>query len=120
MIAFNDVIPVLNLLVLKVRRAPTFAFEQGKRTAIGGRLIRVDKSRDPALLNVVEDFTKEPLCSFAVTAWREVKIDGGPSVVDGPVKISPPTIHLHVHFVNVPWVQIGKVTAVPAQAVFQF
>jgi hypothetical protein len=56
MIAFNDVIPVLNLSVFDFIWASTFAFEQGKRTAIGERLIRVDKSRDLPFLHVVEDF----------------------------------------------------------------
>jgi hypothetical protein len=42
MIAFNHVVPVLNLSVFNVRRAPAFAFEQSKRATIGGRFIRVD------------------------------------------------------------------------------
>ena len=42
MIAFDNVVPVLNLSVLNVRRASTFALEKSKRTAIGGRLIRID------------------------------------------------------------------------------
>ncbi|KDZ35598.1 putative transposase domain protein, partial [Escherichia coli 3-020-07_S4_C3] len=46
MIAFNHVVPVLNLSVFNVRRAPAFAFEQSKRATIGGRFIRVDESRD--------------------------------------------------------------------------
>ncbi|ENC47547.1 putative transposase domain protein, partial [Acinetobacter baumannii 96512] len=41
MIAFNHVVPVLNLSVFNVRRAPAFAFEQSKRATIGGRFIRV-------------------------------------------------------------------------------
>lgn len=53
MIAFNDVIPVLNLSVLNVRRAPTFAFEQRKRTTIGRSFIRIDESRNLPLLHVV-------------------------------------------------------------------
>jgi hypothetical protein len=44
MIAFNHVVPVLNLSVFNVRRAPAFAFEQSKRATIGGRFIRVDES----------------------------------------------------------------------------
>ncbi len=67
MIAFNHVVPVLNLSVFNVRRAPAFAFEQSKRATIGGRFIRVDESRDLPLLHVVEDFTQKPVCSFAVT-----------------------------------------------------
>lgn len=66
MIAFNHVVPVLNLSVFNVRRAPAFAFEQSKRATIGGRFIRVDESRDLPLLHVVEDFTQKPVCSFAV------------------------------------------------------
>nr|QEQ68054.1 hypothetical protein ICEJAFMC_00363 [Klebsiella pneumoniae subsp. pneumoniae] len=58
MIAFNHVVPVLNLSVFNVRRAPAFAFEQSKRATIGGRFIRVDESRDLPLLHVVEDFTR--------------------------------------------------------------
>ena len=54
MIAFNHVVPVLNLSVFNVRRAPAFAFEQSKRATIGGRFIRVDESRDLPLLHVVE------------------------------------------------------------------
>ncbi len=46
MIAFNHVVPVLNLSVFNVRRAPAFAFEQSKRATIGGRFIRVDESWD--------------------------------------------------------------------------
>ncbi|MDL6315522.1 IS1 family transposase, partial [Escherichia coli] len=38
----NNVVPVLNLSVFNVRRAPAFAFEQSKRATIGGRFIRVD------------------------------------------------------------------------------
>jgi hypothetical protein len=53
MIAFNHVVPVLNLSVFNVRRAPAFAFEQSKRATIGGRFIRVDESRDLPLLHVV-------------------------------------------------------------------
>ena len=37
-IAFNHVVPVLNLSVFNVRRAPAFAFEQSKRATIGGAL----------------------------------------------------------------------------------
>ncbi|MCS1022876.1 transposase, partial [Escherichia coli] len=40
------VVPVLNLSVFNVRRAPAFAFEQSKRATIGGRFIRVDESWD--------------------------------------------------------------------------
>ena len=40
LIAFNHVVPVLNLSVFNVRRAPAFAFEQSKRATIGGRFIR--------------------------------------------------------------------------------
>jgi hypothetical protein len=50
MIAFNHVVPVLNLSVFNVRRAPAFAFEQSKRATSGGRFIRVDESRDLPLL----------------------------------------------------------------------
>ncbi len=75
MIAFNHVVPVLNLSVFNVRRAPAFAFEQSKRATIGGRFIRVDESWDLPLLHVVEDFTQKPVCSFAVTTGGEIKID---------------------------------------------
>ncbi len=44
MIAFNHVVPVLNLSVFNVRRAPAFAFEQSKRATIGGRFFCVDES----------------------------------------------------------------------------
>src|SRR5699024_11952891 len=71
----NHVVPVLNLSVFNVRRAPAFAFEQSKRATIGGRFIRVDESRDLPLLHVVEDFTQKPVCSFAVTTGGEIKID---------------------------------------------
>ncbi len=66
MIAFNHVVPVLNLSVFNVRRAPAFAFEQSKRATIGGRFIRVDESRDLPLLHVVEDFTETgmQLCCY--------------------------------------------------------
>lgn len=57
-IAFNDLIPVLNLSVFNVRRTTTFAFDQSKRTAIDGRFIRVDTSRDLPLLHVIEDVTQ--------------------------------------------------------------
>ena len=73
MIAFNHVVPVLNLSVFNVRRAPAFAFEQSKRATIGGRFIRVDESWDLPLLHVVEDFTQKPVCSFAVTTGGEIK-----------------------------------------------
>jgi hypothetical protein len=65
MIAFNHVVPVLNLSVFNVRRAPAFAFEQSKRATIGGRFIRVDESRDLPLLTLLR-FTQKPVCSFAV------------------------------------------------------
>ena len=59
MIAFNHVVPVLNLSAFNVRRAPVFAFEQSKRDH-RRRFIRVDESRDPPL-HVVEDFTQKPV-----------------------------------------------------------
>ncbi|AOX69183.1 Putative p12 protein [Acinetobacter baumannii] len=95
MIAFNHVVPVLNLSVFNVRRAPAFAFEQSKRATIGGRFIRVDESRDLPLLHVVEDFTQKPVCSFAVTTGGEIKIDSAAPAVDGPVQIRPAAIDLH-------------------------
>lgn len=67
MVAFNNVILVLNLTVFNVRRTSTFAFEQRQRTAIGGRFIRIDESRDLPLLHVVENFTQEAVGGFAVT-----------------------------------------------------
>lgn len=85
MIALNDVIPVLYLSVFNVRRTSTLAFKKSARTAIGGRFIRVDKSRDLSLLHVVEDFTQEPVGRLAVTTWGEVKIDSTAPVVNGPV-----------------------------------
>jgi hypothetical protein len=115
MIAFNDVIPGLNLSVFNVRRASTFTFEQSQRTAIGGRFIRVDESRDLPLFHVVEDFTQKPVCSFAVTAGGEIKIDSTAPGVDGPVQIRPAAIDLHVDFIHVPRAKIGRVTPVPAQ-----
>ena len=78
MIAFNHVVPVLNLSVFNVRRAPAFAFEQSKRATIGGRFIRVDESWDLPLLHVVEDFTQKPVCSFAVTTGGEKNRQCGP------------------------------------------
>ncbi|SSV35705.1 transposase [Acinetobacter baumannii] len=102
MIAFNHVVPVLNLSVFNVRRAPAFAFEQSKRATIGGRFIRVDESRDLPLLHVVEDFTQKPVCSFAVTTGGEIKIDSAAPAVDGPVQIRPAAIDLHVGFIHVP------------------
>jgi len=120
MIAFNDVISVPNLSVFNIRRTSIFAFKQSERTAIGGRFIRVDKSRDLPFFNVVEYFTQEPVCRLAVTTWREVKIDSTAPVVNGPVKISPAAIDLHVRFINVPWAKIGRVTPVSAQSLFYF
>nr|QIZ19104.1 hypothetical protein pRT18-1_294k_tetX_00009 [Escherichia coli] len=113
MIAFNHVVPVLNLSVFNVRRAPAFAFEQSKRATIGGRFIRVDESRDLPLLHVVEDFTQKPVCSFAVTTGGEIKIDSAAPAVDGPVQIRPAAIDLHVGFIHVPRAKIGRVTPVP-------
>lgn len=120
MIAFNHVVPVLNLSVFNVRRAPAFAFEQSKRATIGGRFIRVDESRDLPLLHVVEDFTQKPVCSFAVTTGGEIKIDSAAPAVDGPVQIRPAAIDLHVGFIHVPRAKIGRVTPVPAQPFFHF
>jgi hypothetical protein len=60
--------------VFNVRRASSFAFEQSERTAIGGRFIRVDKSRDLPLLNAVEDFFQVPVGGFAVTTPGKIKI----------------------------------------------
>ena len=94
MIAFNHVVPVLNLSVFNVRRAPAFAFEQSKRATIGGRFIRVDESWDLPLLHVVEDFTQKPVCSFAVTTGGEIKIDSAAPAVDGLVQIRPAAIDL--------------------------
>ncbi len=82
MIAFNHVVPVLNLSVFSVSRGPAFAFEQSKRATIGWRFIRVDESRDLPLLHVVEDFTQKPVCSFAVTTGGEIKIDSAAPAVD--------------------------------------
>ncbi len=46
MIAFNHVVPVLNLSVFNVRRAPAFAFEQsGTRATIGERFYPVMMNR---------------------------------------------------------------------------
>jgi len=120
MLTFNDVIPVLNLSVFNVRRASTFAFEQGKHTAIGGYFIRVDKPRELSLLHVVEYFTQEPVCDFAVTSRGEVKVNSEAPAVGGPVKISPVVIDLHVRFINVPRAKIVRVTPVPAQSFFYF
>lgn len=120
MIAFNHVVPVLNLSVFNVRRAPAFAFEQSKRATIGGRFIRVDESWDLPLLHVVEDFTQKPVCSFAVTTGGEIKIDSAAPAVDGPVQIRPAAIDLHVGFIHVPRAKIGRVTPVPAQPFFHF
>ncbi|VDA51083.1 Putative transposase (identified by ISEscan HMM) [Escherichia coli] len=78
MIAFNHVVPVLNLL-FNVRRAPAFAFEQSKRATIGGRFIRVDESRI-CRLHVVEDFTQKPV---ALLLRRRDKIDSAAPAVDG-------------------------------------
>jgi hypothetical protein len=69
-IAFNHVVPVLNLSVFNVRRAPAFAFEQSKRATIGGRFIRVDESRDLPLLHVVEDFTRNRYAALLLRRRR--------------------------------------------------
>ena len=101
MIAFNHVVPVLNLSVFNVRRAPAFAFEQSKRATIGGRFIRVDESGICHFFwHVVEDFTQKPVCSFAVTTGGEIKIDSAAPAVDGPVQIRPAAIDLHVGFIG--------------------
>ena len=62
-VAFRDVIPVLNMTVFNVRRTPAFAFEQRERTAVCRSFIRVDESRDLPPLHVVEGFTQESVCS---------------------------------------------------------
>ena len=120
MITFNDVIPVLNLSVFNVKRALTLVFEQSKRTAIGVRFIRVDKTWGLPLLHIVEDFPQEPVYGFAVTSRGEIKIVSAAPVVGGLVKISPAAIDLHVGFINVPRAKIGRVTPVPAQSFFHF
>jgi hypothetical protein len=45
--------------------------------------------RGLSLLHVVEDFTQEPVCGFAVTTRGKIKIDDAAPAVDSPVKISP-------------------------------
>lgn len=98
----------------------TFAFKQSKRTAIGGRFTRVNKPRDLPLLHVVEYFAQELVCGFAITTRGEIKIDSMALVVDGPVKIRPAGIYLHVRFINVPRAKIGRIRPVPAQSFLHF
>jgi len=98
MMAFNNVISVFNLSVFNVRRTSAFKIEQSQRTAINGRFIRVDESRALPLPHIVDKFTQEPVCSFAVTAGGEIKIDSSTSAVDGLVKVSPAAINLHRMF----------------------
>jgi hypothetical protein len=81
MIAFNHVVPVLNLSVFNVRRAPAFAFEQSKRATMAGAL-SVLMNRDLPLLHVVEDFTRNRC--IAVTTGGEIKVDSAAPAVDGP------------------------------------
>jgi hypothetical protein len=106
--------------VFNIRWTSAFAFEQRERMVIGGRFIRVDESRDRLLLHVVEYITQEPVCGFAVTTPGEIKIDSAAPAVEGPVKISPAAIDLHVRFIKVPRAKIGRVTPVPAQSFFHF
>nr|QEQ68051.1 hypothetical protein ICEJAFMC_00360 [Klebsiella pneumoniae subsp. pneumoniae] len=85
MIAFNHVVPVLNLSVFNVRRAPAFAFEQSKRATIGGRFIRVDESRIChffTLLRILPE-TGMQLCCYD---GRRDKIDSAAPAVDGPYR----------------------------------
>jgi hypothetical protein len=44
MIAFNRVIPILNLPVIYIRRASSFAFEQSKHPPTDGRFVDVDEA----------------------------------------------------------------------------
>ena len=117
MIAFNHVVPVLNLSVFNVRRHRPSRLSRASAT-IGGRFIRVDESRDPPLLHVVEDFTQKPVCSFAVTTGGEIKIDSAAPAVDGPPEIRPAAIDLHVGFIHVPRAKIRKGYASTSAAVF--
>ena len=58
MIAFNPVVPVLNLSVFNVQTELSLRVEQSKRATMNGRFIRVDESQDLPLLHVVEDFAQ--------------------------------------------------------------
>ena len=91
------------------RRAWTFAFEQSKCAAIGGLFIRVDKQGEQLPLHVVEEFTQESLCSFAVTTPGKIKINSAAPAVDGPVQRSPAALDIHVRFINMPRIKIGRV-----------
>ncbi len=119
MIAFNHVVPVLNLSVFNVRRAPAFAFEQSKRATIGGRFIRVDESRICHFFTLLRILPRNRYAACCYDGRRD-KIDSAAPAVDGPVQIRPAAIDLHVGFIHVPRAKIGRVTPVPAQPFFHF
>jgi hypothetical protein len=102
MIAFNaGVVPVLNLSVFNVRRAPAFAFEQSSALTIGERFIRVDESRGSATSSrCLRILPRNRYAAFAVTTGGEIKIDSAAPAVDGPVQIRPAAIDLHVGFIQ--------------------
>jgi hypothetical protein len=80
MIAFNHVVPVLNLSVFNVRRAPAFALSRASARRQAPRV----ESRDLPLLHVVEDCeTGMQLCCYD---GGEIKIDSAAPAVDGPYR----------------------------------
>ncbi len=119
MIAFNHVVPVLNLSVFNVRRAPAFAFEQSKRATIGGRFIRVDESWDRHFFTLLRILPRNRYAACCYDGRRDKNRQCGPGC-RRPVQIRPAAIDLHVGFIHVPRAKIGKGYASTSAAVFPF
>ena len=120
MIAFNHVVPVLNLSVFNVRRAPAFAFEQSKRATIGGALSVLDESWDLPLFTLLRILPRNRYAALLLLTGGEIKSTVRPRLSTAPVQIRPAAIDLHVGFIHVPRAKIGSGYASTSAAVFPF
>ncbi|STN24824.1 putative transposase [Escherichia coli] len=99
MIAFNHVVPVLNLSVFNVRRhRPSRLSKQARDHS--GRFIRVDESRICHFFTLL-GFYQKPVCSFAVTTEENKNRQCGPGC-RRPGTDTPSGHDLHVGFIHVP------------------
>ena len=87
MVGLNNVIQVFDLTVYCLLKTFPFIFELSDSFSIRGGLIRIDFQRFIPILETMNGFPQKPLSRMGVASRREVKVNGVPFLIYGPIQI---------------------------------
>src|SRR5690348_14324126 len=109
MILLQDVVQILDRSMAAAAAQDSFRFRSGNRRAIESRPIRVDDA-GLGMRPIAEGLAEEAVGRRSIAQRRQQKVNGGTGGIDGPIKVTPTTLHSNIGFVYTPgfvrWLEV--------------